>query len=176
VTTVDKHKKHASNIPIDAYVSDERVTRVLNGAAPRPTAGDLRRQGPLTGNVLDCWDYRNRVTLRQIRAGKPTQNAYVESFNREFRDDSLDEHWFRSLAVAREIIAAWRANYHQRRPRSALGYQTLPSLPPPCVPAVPCTPAGSDHSGYAHQRELYEPALGTKTGIRTLNVQQSSGC
>jgi len=68
--------------------------------------------------------YSNRVTLRLIQAGKPTQNAYVESFNGKFRDECLNEHWFRSLAEAREIIGAWRADYNQRRPHSALGYQT----------------------------------------------------
>jgi putative transposase len=63
------------------------------------------------------------VTLRLIQAGKPTQNAYVESFNGKFRDECLNEHWFRSLAEARQIIGAWRADYNQRRPHSALGYR-----------------------------------------------------
>jgi len=55
--------------------------------------------------------------------GKPTQNAYLENFNGEFRDECLSEHWFRSLAEAREIIGAWSADYNQRRPHSALGYR-----------------------------------------------------
>jgi putative transposase len=64
------------------------------------------------------------VTLRLIKASKPTQNVYVESFNGQFRDEYLNEHWFRSLAEARAIIGAWRADYNQHRPRSALGDQT----------------------------------------------------
>jgi putative transposase len=48
----------------------------------------------------------------------------VESFNGKFRDECLNEHWFRSLAEAREIIGTWRADYNQRRPHRALGYQT----------------------------------------------------
>ena len=65
------------------------------------------------------------MTLRRIQVGKPSQNAcYVGAFNGKFRDECLNEHWFRSLAEAREIIPAWRAGYNQRRPRSALGYQT----------------------------------------------------
>ncbi len=78
----------------------------------------------ITGNALDRWAYRNRVKLRRIQAGKPTQDAYVESFNGKFRDECLNEHWIRLLAEAREIIPAWRAGYNQRRPHSALGYQT----------------------------------------------------
>lgn len=60
-----------------------------------------------------------RVALRLIQTGKPTQNAYVESFNGKFRDNCLNEHWIRSLAEAREIIGAWRADHNQRRSRSA---------------------------------------------------------
>jgi putative transposase len=48
----------------------------------------------------------------------------VESFNGKFRDECLNEHWFRSLAEAREIIGAWRADYNQRRPHSSLGHLT----------------------------------------------------
>ena len=64
------------------------------------------------------------MTLRLIHAGKPTQNAYVESFNGKVRDERLNEHWFRSRAEAREIIDAWPADYNQRLPHSALGYRT----------------------------------------------------
>jgi putative transposase len=77
------------------------------------------------GNALDRCAYRNRVTLRLIQAGKPTQNVYAESFNGKSRDECLNEHWFRSLAEVREIIGTWRADYNQRRPHSALGYRAL---------------------------------------------------
>jgi len=46
--------------------------------------------------------------LKSIQAGKPTQNAYIESFNGKFRDERLNEHWFTSLAHVRVVIAAWR--------------------------------------------------------------------
>ena len=82
-------------------------------------------QGPeFTGNALDRGAYHSGVALRLIQSGKPTQNAYMESFNGKFCDECPNEHWFRSLAEAREIIGAWRADYNQRRPHSELGYQT----------------------------------------------------
>ena len=49
------------------------------------------------------------------------QNGYFESFNGKFRDECLNEHYFESLAEAREIIAAWRDDYNQVRPHSSLG-------------------------------------------------------
>jgi hypothetical protein len=52
------------------------------------------------------------------------QNAFVESFNGRFRDECLSEHWFGSLAEAREVIEEWRQDYTQFRPHSSLGHQT----------------------------------------------------
>ena len=54
-------------------------------------------------------------------AGKPTQNAYIESFNSKFRDECLNDHYFNNLAHARSLIAAWRHDYNEARPHSAIG-------------------------------------------------------
>ncbi|MEN9149674.1 integrase core domain-containing protein, partial [Xanthomonas euvesicatoria] len=56
-----------------------------------------------------------------IEPGAPTQNAYIESFNGKFRDECLNEHWFTSLAQARDVIADWRRHYNQIRPHSSCG-------------------------------------------------------
>ncbi|MEV1653851.1 transposase, partial [Pseudomonas aeruginosa] len=62
--------------------------------------------------------------LKLIQPGKPTQNAFIESFNGKFRDECLNEHWFCSLAEARIRIAAWRRDYNEHRPHSAIGNLT----------------------------------------------------
>jgi putative transposase len=82
-------------------------------------------QGPeFTGRALDVWAYRRGVELTLIAPGKPTQNAFIESFNGRFRDECLNDHWFENLTVARTLIAAWRLDYNERRPHSALDYLT----------------------------------------------------
>ena len=58
--------------------------------------------------------------LHFIEPGKPTQNAYIESFNGRLRDECLNVEWFTSLDEAREKLAAWRHHYNHRRPHSAL--------------------------------------------------------
>ena len=58
------------------------------------------------------------------RPGKPTDNALIEAFNRRFRDECLDQHWFASLAEARATIEAWRVDYNTVRPHSALDNRT----------------------------------------------------
>jgi putative transposase len=140
---VDDYTKEAIDIPVDHGRSGEYLTRVRDRVGafrglPRVLRTD---QGPeLTGNALDRWACGNRVTLRLIQADKPTQNAYVESFNGKFRVECLNEHWFRSLAEAREIVGAWRAGYNQRRPHSALGYR---------IPAEFAAAWRARHAGHA---------------------------
>jgi putative transposase len=48
----------------------------------------------------------------------------VESFNSRVRDECLNINMFWSLAQARVVISDWKEDYNNRRPHSALGYQT----------------------------------------------------
>jgi putative transposase len=64
------------------------------------------------------------VRLVFIEPVKPQQNGYQESFHAWLRDECLNEHWFASLADAREKIEAWRVDYNTQRPHSSLGYRT----------------------------------------------------
>ena len=51
---------------------------------------------------LDLWAYKNNVVLDFSRLGKPTDNAFIESFNGKFRAECLSVHWFMSLEDARK--------------------------------------------------------------------------
>ena len=128
LTIVDDFTKEAVDIVVDHGISGHYVTRALDAAArfrSLQRTGSNRRGTEFTGKALDQWAYERKVELRLIEAGKPTQNAYVESFNGKFRDECLNEHWFRTLPEARAIVAAdWRTDYNERRPHSALAYQT----------------------------------------------------
>jgi putative transposase len=74
-----------------------------------------------TGRAMLTWAHRNGIALRLIEPGKPTQNAYIESFNGRLRDECLNEHWFASLQHARVEIERWRQEYNEQRPKRALG-------------------------------------------------------
>lgn len=67
------------------------------------------------------------LVLDFIEPGKPTQNAYLESFNGKFRDECLNTHWFVSLAQARQVIGVWKEDYNTQRPHSALN-QLSPAI------------------------------------------------
>jgi putative transposase len=108
-------------------LTGERVVAVLDQlrhtiGAPARVAID---NGPeFISKALDAWAYQHGVRLEFSRPGKPTDNAFAESFNGRFRDECLNQHWFASLEEARRIIEAWRVEYNTERPHRALGQQT----------------------------------------------------
>jgi putative transposase len=57
----------------------------------------------------DLWAYHRGVTLDFSRPEKPTDNAFIASFNGKFRAECLNAHWFMSLDGARRKCEAWRS-------------------------------------------------------------------
>jgi putative transposase len=51
------------------------------------------------------WAQKHGIQHILIEPGSPIQNAYIERFNGTFRDECLDENWFKSLEQARLPIA-----------------------------------------------------------------------
>jgi transposase InsO family protein len=68
---------------------------------------------------LDLWAHQRGVTLDFSRLGKPTDNAFIESFNGKLRAECLNAHWFMSLDDARRKCEAWPRDYNEKRPHSA---------------------------------------------------------
>ena len=125
-TVVDVFTREALAIEVDTSLPGGRVVRVLERlvlerGVPDEIVLDI---GPeLAGKALDQWAYERGVWLRFIEPGKPVQNAFVESFQGRLRDECLDRHWFLGLGDARHTVEAWRQDYNQARPHSALGYR-----------------------------------------------------
>lgn len=100
------------------------VTRVFDRLAlerglPRILRTDNGKE--FCGRAMLTWAHERGLTLRLIEPGKPTQNAYIESFNGRLRDECLNEHWFTSLAHAQVVIETWRREYNEERPKKGLG-------------------------------------------------------
>lgn len=82
---------------------------------------NFRRKGSL---VLAQWAEEHGMILEFIRPGKPTQNAFIEHFNRTYRTEILDFYLFRTLNEAREITERWLAEYNSERPHESLNNLT----------------------------------------------------
>jgi putative transposase len=71
--------------------------------------------------VFMQWAARHGIDVQFIEPGKPTQNAFIESFNGRLRDECLNTNWFPTLEAARAVIRDWQRHYNYDRPHSALG-------------------------------------------------------
>lgn len=124
LTIVDHFTRESLAIEVGQRLTGRDVVSVLNRirmgrALPKTIRVDNGTE--FTSKVLDQWAYANKVTLDFSRPGKPTDNAFIESFNGRVRAECLNENWFLSLEDARQKIAAWRQDYNNHRPHSSLG-------------------------------------------------------
>ena len=121
---VDDFNRECLRIEVDTSLSGHRVARVLNQLAetrglPKYIVVDNGTE--FTSRAMLEWENDNSTHLAFIDPGKPTQNAFVESFNGRLRDECLNENYFINLMYAREIIENWRLEYNSERPHSSLG-------------------------------------------------------
>ncbi len=127
LTLVDDFTRECPVIEVDFSLPGERVVRVLDRLARTrglPTSIRCDNGPEFAGQVLDQWAHANGVALDFIDRGKPTQNAFAESFNGRLRDECLNESWFVSLADAQATIEAWRVDYMEARPHRGLADRT----------------------------------------------------
>lgn len=126
-TLVDDFTRESLVIHPDRSLRSEKVVGLFEvlkrtRGLPRMIVCD---NGPeFISQNMDIWAYKNKVELKFIQPGKPVQNAYIESFNGKFRDECLNQHWFKSIEVARIEIEKWRKDYNENRPHSSLRMKT----------------------------------------------------
>ena len=131
---IDDYTRECLALVADMSLSGARVVRELERCIRlygRPDTIVLDNGTELTSHAILRWQKESGVEWHYIAPGKPTQNAFVESFNGRFRDECLNEHLFSSLSEARDLIEAWRIDYNTERPHTALGGLA------PCVYAEP---------------------------------------
>ena len=127
LTIVDVFTRESVAIEVGQSLRGEDVVRTLNrlkhgGRTPKLLFCDNGSE--FSGQAMDLWAYQNGVKIDFSRPGKPTDNAFVESFNGTFRDECLNVHWFETLNEAKQLIEGWRQEYNGSRPHRALKDRT----------------------------------------------------
>ncbi len=127
LTVVDIFSRESLAIEVGQRLRGEHVVEVLNRlvrqrGAPRYLFADNGAE--FTGHLVDLWAYHHGTRIDFSRPGKPTDNAFIETFNGSLRDECLNVHWFATIAEAKALIEAWRRHYNESRPHMALGNQT----------------------------------------------------
>lgn len=113
----------------DVVQTLERVCRLVG----YPKSIRVDNGSEFISRDLDLWAYQKDVIVDVSRPGKPTDNAYIESFNGSLRAECLNTHWFMSLDDARSNLETWRRDYNEVRPHSAIGNKPpVAMLPSSC--------------------------------------------
>ncbi len=115
----------------DTSLSGRRVVRELDALIRlhgKPATIVSDNGSELTSHTILEWQNESGVAWHYIAPGKPTQNAFIESFNGRLRDELLNEEVFTSLADARRKLAIWRHDYNT----TVSGPQAAALLPRRC--------------------------------------------
>jgi len=129
---IDDYNREGLTIDVDLSLPSERIIRCLEQVIEwRGKPSGIRcDNGPENiAQVMIDWAEKNRITLMYIQPGKPTQNAYVERFNRTVRHEWLDLHDFETVEQAQVLATQWLWIYNNERPNTAVG-----GIPPATVP------------------------------------------
>ena len=127
LAVIDVHTRESLAIVPRVSFRAFQVVEALDRLAAergRPRVIKVDNGPEFAGRMLDRWAYLNRVGLDFSRPGKPTDNAHIEAFNARLRQECLNASWFLSLADARDRLEAWRRDYNEERPHTALGSLT----------------------------------------------------
>jgi putative transposase len=124
LNVIDEGNREALATEIAHSIPSLRVIRVLEELVAlhgRPAAVRVDNGPELTAEAFSEWCEAQGIALRYIQPGKPDQNAYIERFNRSYRQDVLDLYVFSSLEEVREVTADWLRDYNTERPHDSLG-------------------------------------------------------
>ena len=140
---LDEGNREVLAIEVSTSLPSRRITDVLDQLVAvhgRPRALRLDNGPEFLAQPLADWCRAQQILLGHIQPGKPNQNAYIERFNRTYRNEVLDAWLFTTLDEARMITAEWITTYNTKRPHDSLG-----GVPP--LDFIP-RPTTSPVSGY----------------------------
>jgi len=128
LTVVDVFSRECPLLAAGLSLTAQRVIvylEKLRGLRGLPKMITVDNGSEFISKKMDAWAYYNGIKLDFIRPGKPTENAFIESFNGRLRDECLNAQVFNSTEDAQEKLESWRLDYNTNRPHSSIG-----NLPP----------------------------------------------
>ncbi|MCX8504110.1 MAG: integrase core domain-containing protein [Beijerinckiaceae bacterium] len=140
LNVIDEGNREALRIEVGTSISAIRLQWVMNELIEvygKPRAIRLDNGPEMTAQSFVEWAERQNIALRFIQPGKPNQNAFIERFNKSYRQEVLDANLFNTLAEVQAATDDWIEDYNLYRPHDALGRvppaQYLPRLQTPNV-------------------------------------------
>jgi putative transposase len=127
LTIIDDLTRECLAAVPDTSLTGKRVVREMTALIERHYCAGVvisYNGTEFTSAAILAFAQATKLDWRYIAPGKPTQNAFAESFQGRMRDECLNEHLFFSMNHARAVVAGWVADYNTGRPHSSIGYRT----------------------------------------------------
>ena len=124
---LDDFNREILHIEIDTSITSQRLVRIFEKLREQHGLPQVLRtdNGPeFLGEIFTSWAKEAGMAIQYIQPGKPNQNAYVERFNRTYREELLDQYLFARLEDVREATYWWMLEYNEERPHDSLGDRT----------------------------------------------------
>jgi len=121
---LDDYNREGLGIEVDFSLPSTRVIRSLEQIIEwrgKPAAIRCDNGPEYISQILRDWTIKHQITLLYIQPGKPTQNAYIERFNRTARHEWLELHLFETIEQAQLLATQWLWSYNNERPHTAIG-------------------------------------------------------
>ena len=124
---LDDFSREVLAVEVDTNLPAARIIRVLDRIAAwrgYPTKMRMDNGPEFVSGQFAGWALQHGIDLEFTQPGKPTQNSYVERFNRTFHEEVLNFYVFSRLSEVRTIVDAWVQEYNEQRPHESLGNLT----------------------------------------------------
>ena len=121
---IDEGNREGLRIEVGRSISSLRVTRIMSELVEfygKPQAIRLDNGPELTAESFTEWAKEQGIELRFIQPGKPNQNAFIERFNKSFREEVLNANLFNTMSEAQGAADVWLTDYNEYRPHESLG-------------------------------------------------------
>lgn len=124
---IDDYNREALNIEAEFSFSGYSVVSALKRTIHehgKPKRIRVDNGPEFISSAFTDWCGQQGIEVQYIPPGKPSQNGYIERFNRTYRQDVLNAYLFEDMMQVRILTEEWMEDYNKLRPHEALNNQT----------------------------------------------------
>jgi len=124
---IDDCNREGLSILVSFSLTSRKITQWLDRIADHRGYPDRIRVDNGAENTschFQEWAKSHGIVIEFIQPGKPAQNAYIERFNRSYREAVLDMYLFEDIRQAQALTNEWLTHYNSERPHESLKNQT----------------------------------------------------